>query len=480
MMASVAHVPEIGASRAALRSRSLSWVWPVSAAAVTSIVTLWGLTRSSITLVETATVTASTRPLSEFPALLRKTDAVLAPYYVFMHFWLRLGHSLWWMRLPGVVACAATAALLVIIGRRWSLRIGVLAGLFFAISADTSRYAEDTRPYAFAMLMATLATWRLLIATENPRRRSWMWYGVTVVLIGITHLFALLVLPAHAWFARRHIKEWLGSVAVALVLLAPLLAYGQAQVSNELSWAEKPGVHALRALLGELTGSAGLTVVLGLLCLVGMVHLWSDDRDWGALLVLWVVLPPVLLFAVSQVHAVFASRYLAFVVPAISLLAAAGLSSLRRPLAIVAAGLVLALLVPAQLDLRRSAGHDGNDLAFMAQQLTKLVQPIDGIVYEPTTARRLFEGYAKPPPGQDLLQLASPEASNTLTGTNVPASVAAQRLGAVTRVWVVRVTDRNIATSPIYGFVNTELQRFHQQQKIPMKGGSITLYVRPG
>src|SRR5690348_3342828 len=102
-MASVAHVPEIGATKAALRARRMSWGWPISAAAVTTIVTLWGLTRSSITLVETATVTASTRPISELPALLRKTDAVLAPYYVFMHFWLRLGHSLWWLRLPGVI-----------------------------------------------------------------------------------------------------------------------------------------------------------------------------------------------------------------------------------------------------------------------------------------------------------------------------------------------------------------------------------------
>lgn len=476
-MATVAGAFAVSRSGVGKRSaRRAAWVWPGAAALVAALVTGWGLSRSSITLVGTATLTAATRPLSKLPALLNHTDAVLAPYYVVMHLWLQLGHSLWWVRLPGVVASAATAALVVVVGRRISPSVGVVGGLLFAVAADTSRYAEDARPYAFAILFATFVTYRLQVAMERPSRGAWIWYAVAVVLTGATHIFALLLLPAHAYFARRRIRPWLAGVAAAVVVLSPLLALGAAQVGGELSWADKPGLHSLRALAGQLSGSAALTVVLGVLLLLGVRNLWRIEPDAAVLLTGWLVVPPVLLFAVSQVHAVFASRYLAFTTPAMCLLVAAGVVALPRWAAAVAGVLVVVLLVPVQFGLRRTPGHDGNNIGFVARKLSALSLPSDGIVYEPDTARRVFYGFAKLPPGKDLLLRASPQASDTLSGSNVDAAVLAQRMAAVNRVWVVRVSDRNIATSNIYRQAQQDLRRFQLVRTIKMTGGTLTLY----
>lgn len=451
-------------------------IWPCVASVIALVTTFVALGRSSITLVETATFTAVTRPLDKLPALLSRTDAVLAPFYVFMHFWLMVSHSLWWMRFPGVVAAALTAALLVVIGRRRSDVVGIAAGLLFAIAPMTSRYAEDARPYSLAILAATFATWRLLVALERADGGNWVWYGVAVVLLGFTHLFALLILPAHGWYARRQLRSWAASTACAIVLLSPLLIYGAAQVNGELSWADKPGLHSLRAFVGELTGTAALTAVLAVLVIAGAVMLWRADRDSAILFGAWLVLPPVVLFVVSQRDAVFASRYLAFTLPALCLLVAVALAALRRAVAVLVAVLVVALVVPAQADLRRAVGHDGNDLTLMARELSKLGQPGDGILYEPTTIRRMFAGYAKSPPGQDVLLAASPRASNTLTGTDVQPAALAQRMSALHRIWVVRVTDRNISHS-IYRDATLDLKNFRQTKRISMPGGSITLWV---
>jgi mannosyltransferase len=389
-----------------------------------------------------------------------------------------VSHNLWWMRFPGVIASALTAALLVVIGRRRSDAVGIVAGLLFAIAPMASRYAEDARPYSFAMLAATFATWRLLIALERSSRGTWAWYAVAVVLLGFTHLFALLILPAHGWYARRELRGWTVSTAAGLVVLSPLLGYGGAQVNGELSWAEKPGAHSLRAFVGELTGNAGLTVVFGVLLILGAVTLWRGNRDSAVLFGAWLVFPPVVLFTVSQWHPVFASRYLAFTLPALCLLVAVGLATLRSPVAAVAAVVVIALVVPSQVHLRRPVGHDGNTVAFIARELPRVVQPGDGILYEPTTVRRIFEGYAKPPAGQDVLLASSPLASNTLAGSDVAPGLLAERMSSLHRIWVVQVTDRNIKRS-IYRNANADLKGFVETRRIPMPGGSITLWVAP-
>lgn len=450
---------------------------PWLAAAVAFVTTLVAVGRSSVTLVETATLTAATRPLSRLPALLAHTDAVLGPFYVFMHFWLKVSHSLWWMRFPGVLASAATAFFVVLIGKRRSDAVGVVAGLLFAFAPMASRYAEDARPYSFAMFAATFGTWRLLLALDRPTRRNWALYAGSVVLLGLVHLFALLLLGAHAWRARTQLRHWLMATVPALVVLMPLLIYGAVEVNSELSWAERPGLHSLRAFVGELSGSAALTVLFAVLTVVGAVTLWRSDRESARLFLLWLALPPALLFAVSQSHPVFADRYLAFTLPALCLLTAVALTSLRTAVAVGVALLIVGLTVPPQLQLRRHTAHDGIAVPFLVTQLHRLVLPGDGILYEPASMRRMFDGYTTPPIGEDLLLAQTPFASNTLSGRNVSSTVLGRRIAAVDRVWVVRLVNR-ASTLAIYDDASADLKAFHRIQAIPMPGGSITLWVR--
>jgi mannosyltransferase len=60
----------------------------------------------------------------------------------------------------------------------------------------------------------------------------------------------------------------------------------------------------------------------------------------------WLVLPPVILLLGSDLKPVYVPRYVAFCLPALALLAAAGLTAIARPARIVALLLVAALGLP--------------------------------------------------------------------------------------------------------------------------------------
>src|SRR5262249_36770733 len=76
----VEHTP----TRALVR-RSAHWAVP---AAVTAAIATIGLSRPGLWTDELATWGMATAPWSELWPVLRYVDAVLAPYYVFMHLWV--------------------------------------------------------------------------------------------------------------------------------------------------------------------------------------------------------------------------------------------------------------------------------------------------------------------------------------------------------------------------------------------------------
>jgi hypothetical protein len=104
-------------------------------------------------------------------------DGVFGPYYLFMDGRTGLvGDSVFDLRFPWIVAMAGAVAVTGELGRRlFRPVVGVLPCLL----PNTSRYAAEARPYAFAGFFATLA---LLFhrALDDPQARCWCAYGAAV------------------------------------------------------------------------------------------------------------------------------------------------------------------------------------------------------------------------------------------------------------------------------------------------------------
>jgi len=312
-----------------------TWTWPAFAPALVTIV-LGGvfLTRSSIWTDEAATWATARMSLSSiFSYTLHTRDAVLLPYYLFMHVWLGASQQLWWMRLPSLIAAAAATWALTRLARRWlEPTWAILAGILVAVNPLYVRWSIEARPYAIATLFAVLSTAALATAVERGGWRNWTAYGALGLCLALFHLFGILVLIAQAVtivVAKRR-SAWLGQavgLAAVIVLIGPL-AVAAARQTAQVSWIPRPGPATFFTALTDVSGGHTLAIGLVASCAVVLVAAFRSparniERLPAILSVTWALLPPVVLVAASFVHPVYVDRYVLVSVPAVALTEAA-------------------------------------------------------------------------------------------------------------------------------------------------------------
>lgn len=409
---------------------------------------------------------AATMPLGELWELLHHIDAVHALYYLLLRPFAAFDGE-FAARLPSALAVAAAAFGVAAIGRRSAAprlgteagseagagagaEAGLFAGLVYAVLPMVSRYGQEARSYALVSAVAVAATWVLL----GERRSRYVGYGLLVALLGWFHLYALLLLPAHAVVVARgrgrgEIVPWSVSVAGAGLLLAPLAVVASGQRDEQLFWLKVPGLGDLAGFGVEMVGGgqpwrATLLPALLLALLVALVLLgaWYGRRSRtepgaepgtgtrveagagagagaepgtravagagtpspAAVAVPWLLLPVALSFLISQVYPVYNARYVMFVLPAVALLAGVGLVALRRaPLRWAVLAVLVALSTTAHLAVREPAARP-DDLRALAAELSGRERPGDAVLYMPERFRLFVAVYGEPydrlgPPG---------------------------------------------------------------------------------
>jgi len=260
---------------------------------------------------EFASWSAASRSLPQLWAMLHNIDAVLGVYYFGLHLWMAVfGDSATAMRLPSVLAMAAAAGVVALIGRRLAGgTAGLTSGLTFAVIPSVSRYAQEARPYAFAMLFAALATLMFLRALERPHWSRWAIYAVVLACAGVANLITVCVAAAHLlillWdFVQRTVRvggdgtpetgralpggrldpqgspllllwRFLVSVVVSAIIISPLVRAGHSQQGWQIGSQASPHVAQLIGVNGglwqELFASTPVAVVVMLLAVGGLL-----------------------------------------------------------------------------------------------------------------------------------------------------------------------------------------------------------------
>jgi mannosyltransferase len=465
------------------------WLVVAGPAVFTFVFSGFDLGSPSLWRDEAYTKDAITRSLGHLFAMLNHQDAVHGAYYVILHFFAEVfGTSAAALRFPSLCAMAVATAFTAAIGRRaarmagspWPDATGLIAGLVFATAPYMTYYAQMARPYAFVTMCATIASYLLLRAIDNGSVKWWVWYAVAVAFTGLFNTFGLLILPAHAltvlaavltagpvagpggraWL-RRTAVPWLIAGVLAVAVLVPLLLISFRE-REQIAWLTKPDLTTVKTLVSDFAGSRLLVLPMALLAIGGVAAGVIDARfrrmSAAALALPWLVLPPVVLLAVSLEKPVYDTRYVEFCLPALALLVAAGITGLARVIAgtvpgrvgplsrdaaaWVPSGLImlvlLAMLVSPQHAIRQSSARPDN-LRLASQIVAKYEQPGDVVFYLPNDMHVLGTGY--PAPFEKLRDIAlaeSPIQSATLTGTELtnPAELAS-RFTNVRRVWMV-------------------------------------------
>ncbi|WP_194292698.1 glycosyltransferase family 39 protein [Streptomyces katsurahamanus] len=413
---------------------------------------LWGIERQgTLWGDEAVTYEMAQRSLPEIWRTLATADAVHGLYYLLIH----LVFAAWEpglaaLRLPSVLGMCATAAGVALIGRRLAgPRAGLLAGLVLPLLPTVQRYAQEGRSYALVCALVTWGTLRLW-------RRQWTAYAAVMLTACLLHEFAVLAVLAHGvtvWGGRARWGLWRGwsgqrrgwTVAAlsVTVAIAPLALFSTTQ-SGQVEWIGRPGP-------AELGGFVALA-------LVG----WGCARTPGgarvrAVALPLLVLPPALLMAVSYVHPLFVDRYVLAYVIGLALLLGAVLDFHWSPvLALAAAGAALLTLV-AFGPFLRSPESRKNDVTAVAEVAAELGRPGDGLLFTPM--RRRVWTLARPDAFRGLTDLslaASPRASDTLHGTELPpAAIRTALLGWAGRV----VVFQDLKGEPLDAVPGEEMKR---------------------
>jgi mannosyltransferase len=474
-------IPVVPLGRAPRRLVDLAargyWVWP---ALLTLGCGTWQLGVPSLWADELATWGAVRLGWRSLLHLMGGVDVVVAPYYLMLKAWTTVaGTSPVALRLPSLLAMTVATALVAILGNRLgTTRTGTVAGLIFAVVPSTSRYAQEARPYAFAILAAVLATLLLLRLLDRPTIGTAALYALAVALLGAFHIIGLLLLVAHAVAARHRLAYWAVAAGCGVLPVLPLAMLGQRQ-SHQLAWIPYTHLHVLLSapdLIFEAAEVGGALVVLAVPAL--------SRRPPALLLVCWAIAPLVILAVAGRFTPLFYARYLLYTVPAWVLLAAFTLERFPRRW-VLAVVLAIGLLgVPAQLDIRTAAGHSTASSAagaiIAAQQ-----RPGDAIAYSMKEtaiweARDVVARYV--PPARrplDVFALTGQRVDGRLPAVECPDLAACLDRTAPDRLWMIRLKTQ---TDPLTGIGEPKETLLRSHFRLArlwlVRGLTLALYVR--
>jgi mannosyltransferase len=394
----------ISAGRAAFdgladRAARLPWCWP---ALLTLALGLYQMGRPELWRDELASWSFAARPVPSLIAAGRTTGATQLAYYLLLHFWIAaFGDSVDAMRAMSVLAMAAAAACVALVGRRLAgARAGLISGLVFALVPSISRFAQEVRFYSLGVLVATLATLLLLRALDKPSVRRWACYAVCLALLGYVDVVALSVVAGHAvgvvlrwWQDEDKRAFWFAPAAIAgLAACLPLAVVGATQAHDQIKWIPRPGLELDDfAFFGRnlfySTSVAAALIVLAVLT-------WSVAWREAAFVTAVAVVPVAVAWLASQgPYSYFFPRYLLLTVGAWAILAGMGLSRLDVRVAIAAMCVIAVLCAGDQQVVRETGAHSwpsypvgygGSyvDYAAAASVVARQARNGDGIVYQ--------------------------------------------------------------------------------------------------
>jgi mannosyltransferase len=346
-----------------------------------------------------------------FLRILWRREANMALYYVLLRSWLHLGSSEWFIRALSVLFALATIPAIYVVGRRmFGWRAGLIASVLLGVNAFHVRYSQEARSYSLTVLLCVLSSLCFLQWLEWPTRRKRLAFILVSALAVYAHFFAGLLLLAQ-WFSLYFLDEkpdsqeikrtWL-PLAIAVF---PIFAFVAATGAGPLNWIQRPGLRVLWQSALLMTGATGPALVLAYAaaCITGFISIkfdWHRQRvtasQWRyRYLALWLFFPVSLVLALSLARPLFVARYFIISLPALVLLAAAGLARIRRMwllAPVLGAFLVLGYRGTADFYHQRLTSGTDNWRA-ATHYVLESAQPRDGAVFYVSMGRLSYDYY---------------------------------------------------------------------------------------
>lgn len=414
-------------------------------------------------------------------------DSNASLYYALLHAWMRLGSGEAAVRSLSVLLGVATLPVLYMLGNRLLGKpAGFIASLLLAVNQFHIAASQEARSYSLLVLLITISTLLFVRCIERPLGRNWLGYVLASVLAIYAHVFAVLVLASHlasVLFLRRQEVPWkklLASTAMIGALASPvgiLILNRMQEPSAPLAWVHKPTFGTVCRVFWSLSGGTfGLrsALVVGMLlttsyfvvCLIALLDGMKVWRASGRSFAAWrlglpfscLMIPITLSLAVSFVKPVFVDRYLIICLPALTLMAAKGIQSIKpRWSAVAVAASIASLAIVATVPYYQFRSHN-REWKTATGYILEQAQPGDAIIFFVAPGRLLFDYYRRGEyRGSDAtLNVLYPEFGDENRDPNVltylpplDSSLLDRAASRYQRVWLVLFHDEFAFTNPV-------------------------------
>ncbi len=327
-------------------------------------------------------------------------------YFLLMRGWIHGGQSEAWLRLPSALFGIASVPLLYVVARRLATAsVALASAALLAFSPAHVYYSQEARSYTLAIFLVLVSSYFFVRAVEEGSRKDWVLWTVFGVLAFYSHDFAALVLVAQACsllFRKPSYETWkrvaFGGLLILLAALPGLTYVFRAAPENlHFIWMPRATPREIWHLAGFFGGSGAKVFIALILWVAGLAAILRarrrDSQDFwrGMFLLCWALLPALITALVSLRHPIFMQRYLIFSLPATIMLAAVGMSALRRMY--VGVLLVVALCAMSIPTILKDYGKPREDWRSASHTLLASAEAGDAVVFFPFYTRVMLDYY---------------------------------------------------------------------------------------
>jgi 4-amino-4-deoxy-L-arabinose transferase-like glycosyltransferase len=464
-----------------------------------SVLSLLFIGNKSFTIDEAISI-SSARDWSQMWQILRSYEANMWLYYIMLNPWMKLGHSEAITRALSAVFAVATIPAIYFLGRRlFGSRAGAIAALMVASNAYFIRYAQEARSYTLLVLLVTLSALFFVRAVQAASWKNWLGHALCSALAIYAHYFAALAYFVHVvslpLLSPRNLP-WRGfafSILVLSILLIPLVVL-QPLNSGMIGWINPPTASDVYSFFVDITGNRSLLLFYFIFCSATLIAVLrtspyrrAQHELWGHLLIaIWALAPLAVTLVFSWVvKPNFQSRYLMISLPALALLAGAGISRLKRPW-LQAAVLLVMLCLSARAISKWYIEYTKEDWRSTTRYVLSEAQPGDGAVFYSFWVWRAFVYYQERLDGNRTglrvldLGLLKPDGR---TLWHLDEALLSSLPGRYNRIWLILCHDKSFYGDPekdrIIGTIENSYTKVEERDFLYTRGRiRVILYNR--